>query len=231
MFKTEPFVPSEVRLDLHSHSRHSPDSRLDPKEMVRVARSRGLDGLAITDHNAVEGSKSAWEQVRDDDFLVIRGVEVSTRDGHVLAYGVDAAPARDQGVVETVEEVARLGGIAVAAHPYRFWSGLGEDRTVAATFPAYETLNARTSPRGNGRAAALARAKGVGGTGGSDAHFLDELGRSATVFPDASSEAEVLEALAKGRSSPKGSHRRGRATVRYVTKCVSEWMLRGMKRI
>ena len=220
-----------MRLDLHSHSRYSPDSRLNPVEIVKAAKSKGLDGIAITDHNTVEGASKAREHARSVGFLVIRGTEVSTEDGHVLAYGVAEALPRDRPSRETVEAVLALGGVPVAAHPYRFWSGLGEEATLGAPFAAYEVRNARTLRRGNARASALAASKGLGGTGGSDAHFLDEVGRAVTVVEDASTEAEVLEAIRAGRTRPEGTDRGGRATVRYVTKCVGEWMIRGMRRI
>jgi len=220
-----------VRLDLHSHSRYSPDSRLDPIEIVKVARHRGLDGIAITDHNAVEGAEKAWAYGRDVGFTVVRGTEVSTSEGHVLAYGVKETIPRDLSPRETVERIVALGGVPVAAHPYRFWSGLGEEETVAAPFVAYEVRNARTLRLGNARASALAASKGVAGIGGSDAHFLEEIGRAVTVVEDASTEAEVLEAVREGRVRGEGIDRGTSATVRYVTKCVGQWILRGMRRI
>jgi len=220
-----------VRLDLHSHSRYSPDSKLDPAEIVRVAKSRGLDGIAITDHNAVEGAAKAWDYARGIGVTVVRGTEVSTKEGHVLAYGVREPIPRDLSSRETVERIVADGGIPVAAHPYRFWSGLGEQATVETPFAAYEVRNARTLRRGNAKASALAASKGVPGIGGSDAHFLEEIGRAVTVVEDASTEVEVLEAVRRGSARAEGVDRGASATVRYVTKCVGQWILRGMRRI
>jgi hypothetical protein len=220
-----------VRLDLHAHSRYSPDSRLDPIEIVKTSRHRGLDGIAITDHNAVEGAAKAWAYGRDVGFTVVRGTEVSTSEGHVLAYGIRDPIPRDLTPRETVERVLALGGVPVAAHPYRFWSGLGEEETALAGFAAYEVRNARTLRRGNEKASALAASKGLAGIGGSDAHFLEEIGRAFTVVEDASTEAEVLEAVRKGRVRGEGIDRGASATLRYVTKCVGQWILRGMHRI
>jgi len=224
-------VPPAVRVDLHSHSRFSPDSALDPVEMVKVAKVRGLDGLAITDHNAVAGAAAAREYARSVGLLVIRGTEVSTEDGHVLAYGVAEPIPRGLGSRETVDRILALGGLPVAAHPFRFWSGLGETQTVGPPFAAYEVQNARTLRRGNARARALAANRGVGAVGGSDAHFLDEIGRAVTLVEGVSTEEEVLEAIRRGRAQAEGVDRGGRATVRYVTKAVGEWMLRGFHRI
>ena len=220
-----------MRLDLHSHSRYSPDSKLDPIDIVKVARSRGLDGIAVTDHNSVGGAAKAREYGRGIGVTVVLGTEVSTSEGHVLAYGVKDTIPRDLSPRETVERIAALGGVSVAAHPYRFWSGLGEEETVAVPFAAYEVRNARTLRGGNAKATALAASRGVAGIGGSDAHFLEEIGRAVTVVEDASTAAEVLEAVRKGRVRGEGIDRGASATVRYVTKCVGQWILRGMRRI
>ena len=224
--------PASVRLDLHSHSRHSPDSRLDPVELVKRARSLGLDGIAVTDHNSLGGARAAYEHAKGlRGFLVLRGMEVSSDHGHVLAYGVQEEVPRELSTIETVERVIALGGVAVAAHPYRFWSGLGEAETVAAKFGAYEVQNARTLRGGNARARDLARRVGVGISGGSDAHFPDEVGRAVTVFEDAANEGELLDQIARRVTSAEGLDRGVRGTLRYVPKAVGEWMVRGFRRI
>ena len=64
-------------LDLHNHTRYSPDSRVSPAELVALARRAGLQGLAITDHNAVAGVAEA-QAVAGTDLLVVPGIEVST---------------------------------------------------------------------------------------------------------------------------------------------------------
>jgi hypothetical protein len=192
---------------------------------------RGLQGIAITDHNAVGGIAAAEAAVQGD-FVVVPGTEVSTREGHVLAYGVREVIPRDLSARETVDRIVALGGVPVAAHPYRFWSGLGEDVTISAPFRAYETANARTLRRGNERARALARARGVSETGGSDSHFLDEVGRAVTTTEDGGLGVDaILQALGQGRTRVEGRSRGPGGTVRYVTKSVSEWMIRGMRRI
>lgn len=218
-------------LDLHNHTYHSPDSRVSPEALVARARAAGVSGVAITDHNSVRGIHAA-ESAAAGDFAVIPGIEVSTRSGHVLGYGVRQVIPRGLSVEETVERIVALGGVPVAAHPYRFWSGLGEEAVLEAPFPAWETCNGRTLRGANARATADARSRRVGESGGSDSHFLDEVARAVTIVdggilpPD-----DVLQALGQGRTTAKGIDRGAAGTVRYVTKCVGEWILRGMRRI
>ena len=218
-------------LDLHTHTRYSPDSRVAPADLVAAARKLGLAGIAITDHNSVRGIGEA-EAAAETDFLVIPSVEVSTVDGHVLGYGVREAVPRDLSVAETCDRIVALGGVPVAAHPYRFWSGLGEAAVSRASFPAYETCNARTLRRGNVRARALARMRGIGETGGSDSHSGTEVGAAVTVV-NAGTIAldDVLQEIARGRTSAQGADRDAPGTARYVSKAVGEWILRGMRRI
>jgi len=220
-----------MHLDLHNHTHYSPDSQVPPALLVARAKEMGLAGIAISDHNAVGGIPAA-EVAAGPDFLVIPAVEISSKSGHILAYGVREVVPRDLGVPETVERIVALGGVAVAAHPYRFWSGLGEAAVVGAPFPAYETVNARTLRGGNARAQALARERGVGQTGGSDSHFLDEVARAVTVIDAGMLRADdVIQILGAGRTSAQGQNRGAAATVRYVTKAVGEWIVRGMRRI
>jgi predicted metal-dependent phosphoesterase TrpH len=218
-------------LDLHNHTYFSPDSRVSPADLVARAKTEGVGGLAVTDHNSVRGIRDA-EAAAGRDLVIIPATEVSTRSGHVLAYGVRREIPRDLSVAETVERIVALGGVAVAAHPYRFWSGLGEPAVFEAPFPALETCNSRTLRRGNARAAETARERKVGQTGGSDSHFLDEVARAVTVVNGGVLGVDdVLQALGQGRTSAKGIDRGASATVRYVSKCVGEWLLRGMRRI
>src|SRR3989442_11774318 len=218
-------------LDLHNHTRYSPDSRVDPGRLVAVARRMGLAGIAITDHNAVGGIRVA-ESAASGGFLVVPAIEVSAGAGHVLGYGIRDLVPRDRSVAEAAERIVALGGVPVAAHPFRFWSGLGPAAVAQASFPAYETCNGRTLRRGNVRARALARERKLGETGGSDSHFLDEVAKAVTaVDAGALRVDDVLQLLAQGHTSAQGLDRGPAATARYVTNTVGEWMLRGMRRI
>ena len=131
-----------------------------------------------------------------------------------------------------MERIEAAGGIAVAAHPYRFWSGLGEAATVSTPFVAYEVVNARTLRAGNERAAALANLRGVGRVAGSDAHHLHEIARAVTSLDSGLVTVDdVLQAIAQRRTTAAGRHRGATETVGYVAKCVGEWLARGMRRI
>ncbi|RLF27810.1 MAG: hypothetical protein DRN14_04965, partial [Thermoplasmata archaeon] len=69
---------SEFLADLHAHTTRS-DGVLEPRELLRLAKSRGLGAVAITDHNVLT-------RVEGEGILVVPGEEVSTTAGHILAY-------------------------------------------------------------------------------------------------------------------------------------------------
>src|SRR4051812_14927859 len=113
-----------MKFDLHLHtSRHSPDSSMDPRVMLRRAQGLGLDGLVITEHDWLWTEDELNEMRAPAPGLVIlSGIEVSTRGGHLLGYGVTNPFATPKGirVADLCQEVHRQGGAVVAAHPFRF---------------------------------------------------------------------------------------------------------------
>lgn len=78
--------------DLHTHSKCS-DGSLTPAELIRQAVSQGLDGIALTDHDTVDGIKEALSEAEQLDFTLIPGVEFTTdygvNEAHILGYRFD----------------------------------------------------------------------------------------------------------------------------------------------
>lgn len=219
-------------MDLHVHSAYSVDTDVEIKDILKMAKERNLNGLAIADHNQIAGSLEAYELAKEmDDFIVVRAVEISSSEGHILGYGLKKTIRRDMSPQNTVDAISKAGGTPVVAHPYRFWSGVGEKVVLNTEFSAIEGLNAR-SPRGNNtKALALAEKLDLGVTGGSDAHEVDEIGTGVTVFEsNVETEEDTLEEILKARTKVYGTSRPA-GSPRYVAKTVSEWFGRGMKRI
>jgi len=173
-----------IRLDLHVHSHHSPDSSLTIEAVVTTLAERGLNGFALTDHNTVDGHEElAQWQAKLPALRLVPGVEVSTREGHLLAYGVREVPPLHRPVGETIGWVRDHGGVPVLSHPFRLSHGVGRSVAEHAPVSAIETLNGHNSPRANRKAAAVVVHRRLGATGGSDVHELSDLGRAYTEFP------------------------------------------------
>lgn len=222
-----------MKLDIHVHSSHSNDGTVSPKEILKQAKKIKLDGIAITDHNEIAGSLKLWKEFKNEaDFLVIPAMEVSSSEGHILALGVKEKVPRDLSPRETIKRIADLGGLAVASHPYRFWSGLGEENVRNANFEAIEVVNSRSLKKENRSSERLASELKCGRCGGSDSHSLSHLGNAYTVLESPTNNYEdFLEQVRKGHTKGVGLYRKPSETPKYVISCVSKWLKRGMKNI
>jgi len=217
-----------MRADLHIHSSYSNDGRSSVDEIIRAAKQKGLGCIAIADHNVFK----AFEEVPEcDGMVMIPAEEVSSSEGHILAYGIDRHIERGKGILETIDMIHSAGGIAVAAHPYRWWSGIGE-KNVLEEFDAVEVFNARSAKGSNNKAVKLAARMNKPFTGGSDAHRAENVGDAYTEFSDDIADRDgVIRAILAGDVKVNGKHRTRTATLRYGTKSITEWAGRGFKRI
>jgi alkanesulfonate monooxygenase SsuD/methylene tetrahydromethanopterin reductase-like flavin-dependent oxidoreductase (luciferase family) len=107
-------------LDLHIHtSWHSADSNLSPIELIREAKRLGLDGVVVTEHDRGWDRFRARELAAEYDFLFLRGMEVSTDLGHILVCGLEEYVSGIQRAEKLRQVVDDVGGIMIAAHPFR----------------------------------------------------------------------------------------------------------------
>jgi predicted metal-dependent phosphoesterase TrpH len=191
-----------VKADLHVHSSYSPDSMITPKDLVFYAKKRGLNAVAVTDHNQVEG---ALEIVKQTDFLVIPGIEVSSSDGHIVGLNVSEVIPRGLSADETVDLIHKAGGVAVACHPYALFKGSLKEH-VSAKFDAIEAINARAFPfgRSNRKAEEAAKKLGLSRVGGTDAHYGPQIGSAYTVIDAELNVDAIAKAIVDGRCQPFG---------------------------
>lgn len=169
-----------VAIDPHVHSDGSYDGREPVELILEHVAEIDLDGVIITDHDAIEESLRAAELAPQYGLLGIPGVEVSTRHGHLLALGVETCPEKGRPFGETVERVRELGGVAVVPHPFQR-SRHGVRRRHLTDCDAVEVYNSMvfTGYR-NRRARAFAATREYPKVGASDAHFLPNVGRAYT---------------------------------------------------
>ncbi len=146
--------PLTVRGALHVHTRRS-DGTGTPEDVAHAAARAGLDFVALTDHGDATQFIDPPRYI--DGVLVLDGVEISTSAGHYIALGMPRAPYRLAGQArDVVEDVRRLGGFGIAAHPDSSKTELSW-RSWQSRFDALEWLNADSQWRDESRRA-LARA-------------------------------------------------------------------------
>lgn len=193
----------QIKADLHVHTTYSKDSLITPKDLVFYAKKRGLDAVAVTDHNQLDG---AYKLAKETDFLIIPGMEVSSADGHIVALNVSELIPRGLSAAETVERIHKAGGVAVACHPYVLFKGCLKDK-VCSTFDAIETINARAFPfkRSVKKAEKKAEEFGLSRVAGTDAHFGPQIGYGYTIIEASELTVEaILRAIVKGDCQPHG---------------------------
>ena len=171
-----------MKADLHLHSTYSSDGKQSVQDIIHTCRAKGIMVISITDHNDIRGSLDAIRIVKED-MIVIAGMEITTSQGHILAYNIKEPIPQGKSVDETIGLIHAQGGIAVAPHPFRVWSGLGKKNVYGKKFDAIETMNGRSVKRTNARAAKLAKLMNIGVTGGSDAHKSEAIGTVCHHFP------------------------------------------------
>ena len=210
--------------DLHIHSDASDDSVLTIESIVAQARTIGLDGIAITDHNAISNALKAMEY-NSRDFKIIPGIEVSSVDGHILCLGVEEYIDFHQSAKDTIEIAHELGGIAVAAHPYDKLRGGVGDLSFMLDFDAIE-LNGRNII-GNGRAIQAAEQHNIPLIGASDAHTLQEIGTICTK----TDKKDVLKAIKDGKCEIYSRDNELIRKTKTIGNTIKRRTLRKLKRI
>ena len=193
----------QVRADLHVHTTFSKDSLITPKDLVYYSKKRGLNAVAVTDHDQLEG---AYKIAKETDFLVIPGMEVSSADGHIIALNVHELIPRGFSAVETVERIHRAGGVAIACHPYVYFKGCLREK-VSGTFDAIEVINARAFPFKSSvkKAEEAAERLKLSRVAGTDAHYGSQIGYGYTVIEAAEPSVEAIaKAIVDGHCQPFG---------------------------
>jgi len=113
-----------MRFDHHLHTaKHSPDSIIDPWELIEHAREIGLDGVVITEHDYQwKADELAELAARAAPLRVFSGVEVSALEGHFLVYGLPSLEDVFPGIAlaKLLPLVHRHRAAIVGAHPFRW---------------------------------------------------------------------------------------------------------------
>ncbi len=217
-----------INADLHVHSNYSKDSLITPQDLVYYAKKRGLNAVAVTDHNQIEGSLKI---AKETDFLVIPGMEVSSADGHIVALNLQELIPRGLTAGETVDKIHRAGGIAIAVHPYAWFKGSLANHVEDAKFDAVETLNANAFPFGRckRKATEIAQKLGLPQTGGTDAHYAPTIGYGYTAIESEPTVDAIVSAILKGQCSPFGQPIPFTLTMQRQIKLITRRMSRGQR--
>ncbi|MFX1520056.1 MAG: PHP-associated domain-containing protein [Promethearchaeota archaeon] len=192
-------------IDMHVHTKYSACSNIEIHDLLSRISLLNIDGIVITDHDEIKGAKIAQKYAKEKyDVKVFFGIEVTTLDGHLLAYGINEKLSVGMRAVDTIKEIQKKGGVAVAPHPFRnAFTSLGDMiYTLGNTLDGIE-INAMDSRTAKDQARSAAQQLNLAIIGGSDAHSLKCVGRSVTKFEtDIESMDDFVNAIRKRHCQP-----------------------------
>ncbi len=174
-----------ARFDLHLHTEFSPDCDTGLEHIEAHCLARGLTGIAVTDHNTLEGAQRLRDRVTA--LQVIVGEEVSTREGDVIGLFLEQhIPAR-MSAVETMQAIHEQEGLVYLPHPFdkahTRRSGGAALAAVIDHVDIVETYNGKVGHDNyNLLAADFAKKHAKVAAGGSDAHSLKAIGTVTNTF-------------------------------------------------
>ncbi len=197
----------KITADFHIHSRYSWDGHNTIEELVQAALRKGLNAIAITDHDD-NRSHAVLKRLQPEfpNITLIPGIEFTAKEGHILGLGEMEPLSKKTPGEEVIDHIRDNNGVAIIAHPFdRLRSGAGKI-SLEWKPDAIEVLNASTLiPLFNRKARIVAQKKGIPTTGSSDAHRVSEVGTARTGLDVSENQLEaIFEAIRRGPLLPEG---------------------------
>ncbi len=211
--------------DLHVHTvRGSSDSSLSPSQLIGEAERIGLNGVCLAEHGGGWSDDLVDQEFGASNLTVIPALEVTTNMGHVIAIGLRSHAPGIHKIDVLREVVDEVGGLLISAHPlrnffnappfnvnllYREWSYQPNNVEEASEHALFsfvdliEVTNGANSERENRFTGEIANHLGINGTGGSDSHSVQGIGKSLTVFENQiTDQAALISELKAGKFYP-----------------------------
>ena len=202
---------------------------MDFDALIGTAQKVGLDALAITDHDTMEGAKEFQRQAqaRGLSLEIIVGEEKTLSDGSHL-IGLFLQKPIESGELETaIREIEQQDGLCLVPHPFRksdglFRGGLSRLEFFRDRVAGFELFSAKCSYAENQRARDLLKTS-LSPFGGSDAHYECDLGESINVITkEVDLKASVVRMFQRkapfkifGKVQRKGDKERAYAPLYY----------------
>ena len=188
----------KLKFDLHVHTSNSKDAFTPTPELSRLCELKGLDGIAVTDHDLPC-------TITSDGVIIIPGTEISSSDGHVIGLGISDQLKRGLSADQTITEIHALGGLAIIPHPYDLFRSSVRPEQLTVRPDAIEVFNASSKFHSIQWRKALTHARNaqLPMVAGSDSHIPQTLGVAYTIVESVVSKPEaVIRAIGEGAVTP-----------------------------
>jgi len=197
-----------IKVDMHIHTSYSPDSLLPIDDLLRTCDGKGIDCVAVVDHDTAEGGLKLYELAPSK---IIVGEEIHTTLGEIIGLFLKENIQPWLSPMETVERIKAQGGLVYLPHPFDGMRAAVLERQaldeIWEKIDIVEVFNSRNVfPWSNWKASSFAVEKGIVSGAGSDAHTRFEVGRAYVMMESFDSAADFLSKLARaeirGRKTP-----------------------------
>ncbi|MBI2584030.1 MAG: PHP domain-containing protein [Candidatus Aenigmarchaeota archaeon] len=208
-------------VETHVHTRYSKGERVlfdaidSPSSMVEAAIRNGIDVLSISDHDTTRGVAEAKKAAAGKDIMIVQGEEISSSDGHVLAFGISERIAEGKSAEETIDAIREQAGLAIAPHPFDIYKkGV---KSKAQLCDAVEVFNPLNIDRlSNRRSRKWVKDKKLVAVAGSDAHCKEMLGFGSLILPERYDSIDsVIKAIKNGKSTHRTQYNPLSTTLRW----------------
>jgi len=196
-----------LNVELHCHTAYSMDGLMSFDSLRRTAEAVGLDALAITDHDTIEGALECQRRAVASGLplRLIAGEERTLEDGSHLIGLFLQRHIESRDVAGAIREIEAQGGLCLIPHPFRRKDGLlrdGLDRLelFSGRVAGFELFSAKSSHEENRRAAALLAQTHLAPFGGSDAHYECDLGECVNEIANAGDLRASVQAMFERRA-------------------------------
>ncbi|MFX0195981.1 MAG: PHP domain-containing protein [Candidatus Hodarchaeota archaeon] len=205
---------------MHVHSWCSPDGRMSEMAIIATCKKKGLDGVAITDHNTIKGAL-ALKKIAPPNFVVIVGEEIQTREGEIMGYFLKEEIPPQLSIEETLERIKLQGGLVGIPHPFgsfrRSKIKASALERIINRVDFIEVFNSRNVfEKDDKMALILSQEMGLAPVVGSDGHLSCELAKAHVEIHNFDTPQQLLQNL----HSAKFITKRSGLWVHFVTKCL-----------
>lgn len=190
-----------MKADLHAHTHFSRDALTSVETFVRRNQRAGIDCVAVSDHNNIDGALAVREVA---PFQVIVAEEIRSTEGEIIGLFLRESVRKGLTPEDTVRAIREQSGLVLVPHPFdRVRRSVLREEALLRILPqvdVIEVFNSRTVMQAdNHRARRLAEEHGKPMSAATDAHTPWEIGLAYVEMPPFEGPGDFLVALGKGK--------------------------------